>query len=59
MKIFHFSSTWGVREVREKSGNSSFPQKVREKSGDLDKSQGKVMESFLEQQISEKVSKFQ
>ena len=33
----------GVCQVKEKSGNSVFPQKVREKSGNADKSQG----SFL------------
>ena len=48
-----------VREVKEKSGNYIFPQKFREKSGNLDKSQGKVRESFLEQQDLDKVSNFQ
>ena len=47
-----------VREVREKSGNSVFPQKVREKSGNLGKSRGKVRESFLDQQILRKYQNF-
>ena len=29
-----------VCQVREKSGNSAFPQKVREKSGNVDESRG-------------------
>ena len=43
-----YSGTYlGCLPVREKSGNSVFPRKVWEKSGNLDKSQGKVRESFL------------
>ena len=42
----YISGVCQVRKVKEKSGNSVFTQKVREKSGNLDKIQGKVMESF-------------
>ena len=55
-KIFLFmQSVFQVREVGEKSGNFVFPQKVREKARNLDKSQRKI---FWEQEIIEKVSKF-